>query len=189
MAAKIGPLTGRSTIKHIRILSTAALACAAFGAQAQSIADAAPTHFRFGVQVGTVQDHNNTEPAVQLTLGYEINRTFSVEALGNVSLLFMRVGNLKAGDREFNYALGARALASLPLSERWSLVGGLGVVRVADDVGQGPSLGPVTETRTSPMVSLAASYRMSRRWSLGLEVSSFTKVHGVNGGLRGELHF
>ena len=112
-----------------------------------------------------------------------------MEALGNVSLLFIRMGNSPAGDREFDYALGARALATLPLSERWSLVGGLGVVKFEDEVGRGASLDPVTEDRTSPMVSLAASYRMSRRWSLGLEVSTYTKVHGVNAGLRGELHF
>ena len=148
----------------------------------------APTHWRFGVQVGTVQDHNNTEPSAQISLGYDINRTWSVEALANVSLLFMRMGGMSQGDREFDYAAGARVLASLPLSDRWSLVGGLGVVQFEDDIGTGTG-NNLPERRTSPMVSLAASYRMSRRWSLGLEVSSFTQVHGFNAGLRGEFHF
>ena len=139
--------------------------------------------------MGTVQDHDNIEPAVQITLGYEINHTFSVEALANVSLLFIRTGGGRVGEREFDYAVGARALASLPLSERWSLVGGVGLARFGDEVGRGQGLEAAGEERITPMVSLAASYRVSRRWSLGLEVSSYTKVHGVNGGLRGELHF
>ena len=169
-------------------MSAAALACAALGAQAQSVDGMAPTHWRFGIQVGSVQDHNNTEPAAQISMGYDFNRTWSVEALGNVSLLFIRMGSMSQGDREFDYAAGARVLASLPLSDRWSLVGGLGVVQFEDEVGTGTGEN-ITEHRTSPMVSLAASYRMSRRWSLGLEVSSFTQVHGFNAGLRGEFHF
>ena len=149
----------------------------------------APTHWRLGIQVGSVQDHNNTEPAAQISLGYDINRTWSVEAVGNVSLLFIRIGGMQQGDREFDYAAGVRVLASLPLSDRWSLVGGLGVVRFEDEVGTGTGADNIIQDRTSPMVSLAASYRMSRRWSLGLEVSSFTQVHGFNAGLRGEFHF
>lgn len=184
------PLTGRTIIKKFHHLATAAtLACVAFAAQAQAVADMAPTHFRFGVQLGTVQDHNNTEPAAQISLGYDIDRTWSVEALADVSLLFMRMGGLQPGDREFDYAVGARVLANLPLSDRWSLVGGLGLVKFEDEVGAGFYVKNITQDRTSPMVSLAAKYRLGRRWSLGLEVSSFTQVHGFNAGLRGEFHF
>jgi hypothetical protein len=183
-------LTGRTIIKVIRILAAAALACAAFGAQAQAVDDDLPTtHGRFGIQLGTVQDHNNTEPVAQLSLGYDFNRTWSVEALADVSLLFIRMGALNAGDREFDYAIGGRVLANLPLSDNWSLVGGLGLVKFEDEVGVGSDANNITQSRTTPMVSLAAKYRVSRHWSLGLEVSSFTKVHGVNGGLRAELHF
>jgi hypothetical protein len=186
---KIASLTGRKIIKKIRSLFAAALACGTFAAQAQSVADMAPTHWRFGVQVGTVQDHNNTEPVAQISLGYDIDRTWSVEALGNVSLLFMRMGGLEQGDREFDYAFGARALARLPLSDRWSLVGGLGIVKVGDEIGAGIGVSTIGQDRISPMVSVAAKYRMSRRWALGFEVSSFTQLHGFNAGLRGEFHF
>jgi hypothetical protein len=183
------PLTGRTIIKTIRILAAAALACASIAAQAQTAPDYAPTPWRFGFQFGTVQDHNNTEPVAQISMGYEINKTFSVEALGSVSLLFMRMGNMEAGDREFDYAIGGRVLATLPVSEHWNLVGGLGVVKIGDEVGRGPTLEQAGEEKTSPMVSLSAMYRKSRRWSFGLEVSSFTAIHGINGGLRSEYHF
>jgi len=39
------------------------------------------------------------------------------------------------------------------------------------------------------MVSGAAMYRVSRRWSLGLELSSFTAAHTFNAGVKGEIHF
>ncbi len=107
----------------------------------------------------------------------------------SLSALFIRVGGLQQGDREFTSAVGARALATLPLGDRWNLVGGLGVVQYQEDVGDGAMLGNVHEHRTSPMVSLAAAYRMSRRWSLGPELSSFTAEHSFNAGIRGEFHF
>ncbi len=47
-----------------------------------------------------MQDHGRTEPSVQVSLGYDIDRTWSVEALANVSALFIRVGGLQQGDRE-----------------------------------------------------------------------------------------
>jgi hypothetical protein len=94
---------------------------------------------------------------------------------------------MKQGDREFDNAFGARVLATLPLSERWNLTGGLGVVQSSDEVGTGGW--SVTERKTGPMVSLAAMYRMRRRWSMGVEISSFTRSHTFNAGLRGEIHF
>ena len=163
------------------------LAATAFAAHAQS--DIAPTHWRFGVQIGTVQDRNNTEPSAQISLGYDIDRTWSVEALANVSLLFERDGGLQPGDREFDDAVGARVLAALPLGDRWRLVGGLGLVQFADETATGEFEGTVRHTRTSPMVSLSAMYRLGRRWSLGVEASSFTQAHSFNAGLRGEFHF
>ena len=165
------------------------LAATACAAQSQSVDAASPTHWRFGVQLGTVQDRNNTEPAGQLSLGYDIDRTWSVEALANVSLLSVREGGLKDGDREFDYAAGGRVLAALPLGERWRLVGGLGVVQFQDESGVGTLTDTVKHTKTSPMVSLAAMYRLGRRWSLGVEASSFTQAHTFNAGLRGEFHF
>ena len=183
------PFQGVKIINNIRMFSAAILAGASLAAQAQPVDDMVPTHWRFGVQVGTVQDHANTEPAAQVSLGYDIDRTWSVEALANVSLIFMRIGGLNAGEHEFDGAVGARVLATLPVGERWSLVGGLGVVRFEDEVGTEGRLNNITQNKTSPMVSLAAAYRMSRRWSLGLEVSSFTQAHTFNAGLRGEFHF
>jgi hypothetical protein len=172
------------------MLFAAVLASAALGVQAQS-ADAAGAAavkpFRFGFQFGTVQDHNNTEPVVQLSLGYDFDRTWSVEALGTVSLLFMRMGAMQAGDREFDSAVGARALATLPLAEHWNMVGGLGVVQFRDEVGDG--LHNITNSKTSPMVSLAMMYKKSRHWSFGVELSSYTSVHSFNAGLRSEVHF
>ena len=165
------------------------LAATACAAQAQSSDLASPTHWRFGVQVGTVQDRNNTEPAAQVSLGYDIDRTWSVEALANVSLLFVREGGLQAGDREFDHAMGARVLAALPLGERWRLVGGLGLVQFEDETGAGTLVDNVKHSKTSPMVSLAAMVRLGRRWSLGVEASSFTQAHTFNAGLRGEFHF
>ena len=171
----------------IRIACAAILAGASFAAAAQSDVGA-PTHWHFGIQLGTVQDHDNTEPAGQVTLGYDFNRNFSVEALADVSLLFVRDGGLSAGRREFDSAVGGRVLATLPLGDRWSLSGGLGVVGFQDEITTGA--GAVDHrNETSPMVSLSAMYRVSRRWSFGAEVSSFTKEHTFNAGLRSEFHF
>ncbi len=182
-------LSREHIIKHIHLLSAAVLACAPFATQAQSIDEAAPTHWRFGFQGGSVQDHGRTEPSVQVSLGYDIDRTWSVEALANVSALFIRIGGLQPGEHEFDSAVGARVLATVPVSERWNLVGGLGVVQYQDEVGNGTLFYNSHEHKTSPMVSLAATYRLSRRWSAGLELSSFTEAHTFNAGIRGEFHF
>ncbi|HEY8976001.1 MAG TPA: outer membrane beta-barrel protein [Burkholderiaceae bacterium] len=176
-------------MNKIRILCAAVLAGASFAAAAQSGDDAAPTHWRFGVQLGTVADHNNTEPVGQISLGYDFDRTWSVEALASFSLAFVRDGGLQQGDREFNDAVGARVLAALPMGDRWRLVGGLGLVNFSEDVGVGMPAENDHVHKTSPMVSLAAMYRLGRRWSLGAEVSSFTQPHSVNAGLRAEFHF
>lgn len=181
--------TGSDTINYFRMLSAALLAGASIAAQAQSGDEAAPTHWRFGFQFGSVQDHHNTEPVAQVSLGYDIDRTWSVEALANVSLLFIRSGSMDAGDREFNSAVGARVLATLPLSERWNLVGGLGVVSFNDEIGNGPSFDSTKEHKTSPMASVAAMFHKSRRWSFGVEASSFTQAHTFNVGLRSQFHF
>ncbi len=165
------------------------MAAAAFSCQAQSADEVAPTHWRFGLQFGTAQDRNRTEPTGQLSLAYAIDRTWSVEALANFSLLFVRTGGLKPGDHEFDSAAGARVLATLPLGERWSLVGGLGVVYVEDEVGDDTYLGNTHFYKTTPMVSLDAMYRLGRRWSIGLETSSYTQAHTFNVGLRSEFHF
>lgn len=175
-------------MNKIRMLAAAVLAGASLTAAAQSGNEAVPTHWRFGFQFGTEQDHKNTEPVAQVSMGYDFDHTWSVEALANFSLLFMREGGLKADDREFNYAVGARALATLPLGERWRLVGGLGLVKFSEEVGNGTGHDDSLD-KLSPMVSLAAMYRLGRRWSLGAEVSSFTQAHSVNAGLRAELHF
>jgi hypothetical protein len=175
-------------MKNLRVTCAAVLACASFAAMAQTGDAAASTHWRFGLQLGTVQDHDNTEPAAQVSMGYDFNRNVSVEALADISLLFMRVGGLKQGDREFDSAVGARVLGSLPLGDQWMLTGGLGVVAFQDEIGDATG-NNVSHHRTSPMVSLAAMYRMSRRWSLGAEVSSFTAEHTANAGLRAEFHF
>lgn len=175
-------------MKKIRILCAAVLAGASLTAAAQSGDESVPTHWRFGVQFGTEQDHKNTEPVGQVSMGYELDRTWSVEAVADVSLLFMRDGNLQPADREFNYAVGARALAALPMGERWRLVGGLGLVKFSEDIGNASGHNDTVD-KMSPMVSLAAMYRLGRRWSLGAEVSSFTQAHSVNAGLRAEFHF
>jgi hypothetical protein len=179
-------------INKIRLLGAAVLAGAAFAAQAQSADDRAPTNWRFGVQLGSVKDRGQTDPAVQISMGYDINRYFSVEALGNLSLLFIREGSgLTEGEHEFDQAFGVRALGTLPLGDRWSLVGGVGVVQFEDEVGTGTGLFGDTrrQSKASPMVSLASTWRIGRRWSLGVEASSFTQAHTTNVGLRGEFHF
>jgi len=175
-------------MSKIRILCAAVLAGASLAASAQSGDESVPTHWRFGVQLGTEHDHGNTEPVGQVSMGYDFDRTWSVEALADVSLLFMRDGALQPADREFNYAVGARALAALPMGERWRLVGGLGLVKFSEDVGNATGNNDTVD-KMSPMVSLAAMYRLGRRWSMGAEVSSFTQAHSVNAGLRAEFHF
>jgi hypothetical protein len=173
---------------EIRILCAAALACASLAVQAQSDAGTAPAHpWHFGIQVGDVQDHGEGNPVAQLTFGYDIDRSFGVEALANVSLLFMREGALKKDDTLYDSAVGARALASLPLGEEWKLTGGLGVVRFEDEVGDGAH--NRVRQKTSPLVSVSAMYRKSHRWTFGAEVASFTSAHALSVGLRGELHF
>jgi len=175
-------------MNKIRILCAAALACASLAAQAQSDDREFPGHpWHLGIQVGDVQDHGRGNPVAQVSLGYDIDRTFGVEALANISLLFMRDGALKQDDSLFDSAVGARALASLPLGESWKLTGGLGVVRFQDEVGDAGR--NVTRQKTSPMVSLSAMFRSSRRWTVGAEIASFTSSHATSVGLRGEFHF
>ena len=189
MIAESLPFEGVLIINDIRISSTAALAFATLSAQAQSTDTEAATRWKFGVQLGTVQDHNDTEPVAQVSLGYDLDRTWSVEALANIRLVAIRTAGQQPGDREFDGAFGGRVLAMLPLGERWNLVGGLGVVAFEDDAGNGTLFDSTREHETSPMVSLAATYRLGRRWSLGLEMSSYTQEHTFNVGLRSEFHF
>ena len=141
------------------------------------------------MQFGTAQGYNRTEPTGQISLGYDIDRTWSVEALANVSLIFIREGGPQPGEREFDDALGGRVLATLPLGDRWSLVGGVGVVQVEHDLGNAGLVGNTHEYKTSPLVSLSAMIRLGRRWSVGLETSSYTSAHTFNAGLRSEFHF
>ena len=112
-----------------------------------------------------------------------------MEALVDASLLFIRDGELlDPGEHEFNSALGARVLATLPLGERWSVVGGLGVVTFNDDTGT--TDGPIARRgKASPMVSASLMYRKSRRWSFGVEAASFTSAHSTSVGLKSEFHF
>jgi hypothetical protein len=184
---RIASFEGASIIANIRILAAAVLACAALAAQAQST-DAAPdTHWKFGIQAGTVNDNSKTEPVLQLSFGYDIDRTWSVEALASVNLLIERDGFGSTGIYEFDHAYGGRVLATLPLSQQWSVVGGLGVVEVHED----PDLNYHVHGRNTaePLVSSALMYRASRRWSMGVEVSTFAQSHTLNLGLRGEIHF
>ena len=166
------------------------MAAAVFSAHAQSADDAAPTHWRFGFQFGAAQDHGKGEPTGQVSLGYDFNRNWSVEALANISLIFVRNGeDLNLGEREFDSAAGARMLARLPLNDRWSLVGGLGVVQVESDIGNGDFLGTNHEYKTSALVSAAAMYRLGRRWSIGVEADAYPQAHTSNLALRAEYHF
>lgn len=173
-------------INKIRIVAAALLAASTFAAQAQSD-DAAPTHGHFSIQFGNADDHSQGNPAMQATLGYDFDKTWSVEAIGMLNLAFMRSGFIRQGEHLFNEAEGVRALATLPLGDRFNLVAGLGLVHFSEDVGTAE--GNVTRTKDTPMVSLAAMYRLGRRWSLGVEVSSFTSAHTVNEGLKAEFHF
>jgi hypothetical protein len=184
------PFTGRTTINDLRILAAALTVGASLAAQAQSTTESAPpTHWKFGVQVGTVNDNSKTEPVVQLSFGYEFDRTWSVEALASVNALFERDGaNANAGSPyEFNSAVGARVLATLPLNDRWSLVGGLGVVRI--DEQQALAVDGPSRERNGALASAALMYRTSRHWAMGVEASTFTQSHTLNLALRGEVHF
>jgi hypothetical protein len=181
------PFEGAFIIDDIRILAAAILGCAALAAQAQST-DAAPdTHWKFGIQAGTVHDNSKAEPVLQLGFGYDIDRTWSVEALASVNLLIERDGFGSTGIYEFDHAYGGRVLAALPLGQRWRVVGGLGVVEVHED----PDLDYHVHgrNRAEPLVSAALMYRASRRWSMGVETSTFAQSHTFNLGLRGEIHF
>ena len=78
-------------------------------------------------------------------------------------------------------------LATLPLSEKWNLVGGLGIVKTHEELSlddHGPS-----RDKTGALVSLAAMYRVNRHWAMGVEASTFTGSSTLNLGLRGEIHF
>jgi hypothetical protein len=88
---------------------------------------------------------------------------------------------------EFDSAYGARVLAALPVAGNWSLVGGLGVTRIHEE--RGLTIHGYGRDRVGAMVSAAAMYRIDRRWSVGLELSSFTQSHTFDAGLRGEIHF
>jgi len=175
-------------MNKIRILAAAVLAGASFAAAAQSAGgENFDTHWKFGFQGGTVRDNGKTEPSGQVSLAYEFDRTWAVEALVNINLLFERDGGVDNGVWEFDHAFGVRALAALPLGEDWSLVGGLGVTKLHEEPGL--VLHGASRDRTGVLVSVAPTYRISRRWSMGLEASSFTQSHTFDLGLRAELHF
>ena len=169
-----------------RILCAAVLAGASLAAAAQS--DAAPdTRWHAGLQLGSVHDNGRGEPSAQITFGYDIDRTWSVEALLNANMLFVRAGTDPTQPYEFDSAWGARVLATVPVGGNWDLVGGLGATTVHEE--RGLALHGYSRERGGLMVSGAAMYRVSRRWSLGLELSSFTAAHTFNAGLKGEIHF
>lgn len=134
-----------------------------------------------------MHDNGKSEPSAQISFGYEIDRTWSVEALLNTNLLFVRDGTDSTQPYEFDSAYGARVLAALPVAGNWSLVGGLGVTRIHEE--RGLTIHGYGRDRVGAMVSAAAMYRIDRRWSVGLELSSFTQSHTFNAGLRGEIHF
>ena len=165
------------------------MACTSLAVHAQASAkEPAPdTHWKFGFQVGSVHDNGKTEPDLQLTFGYDIDRTWSVEALASLNLLFERDGFGNTGIYEFDHAYGGRGLATLPLSQQWSVVGGLGVVQVHED----PDLNYFVagRNRTEALVSAALMYRANRHWAMGVEASTFAQSHTFNLGLRGEIHF
>ena len=171
----------------IRITCAAVLACASLAACAQAGDDNFDTHWKFSFQGGTVKDNGKTEPSLQLGMAYEFDRTWGVEALFNTNALFVRDGAYDNGIYEFDHAWGVRGLATLPLGDRWSVVGGLGFAQVNETPGLALHSG--SRNRSGAMVSLAPTYRIGRRWSIGLEASSFTQAHTVNLGLRGEFHF
>lgn len=180
------PHQGSRIIKHVRILCAAVLAGASFAAAAQS--GAAPdTHWHAGVQLGSVHDNGKSEPSVQITFGYDIDRTWAVEALLNGNLLFVRDGTTPEAPYEFDSAWGGRVLATLPVGGNWNLVGGLGATTVHEE--RGLTMHGYSRERGGVMVSGAAMYRVNRRWSVGLELASFTRAHTFNAGLRGEIHF
>ncbi len=164
------------------------LAFASLSAHAQSAADPAnDTRWKVGIGVGSVTEHSKTEPTAQISFGYDIDRTWSVEALVSANLMFERDGPGSSGVYEFDSAYGARVLATLPLSAKWNLVGGLGVVKTHEELSldiDGPS-----RDKTGALVSLAAMYRANRHWSMGVEASTFTGSSTLNLGLRGEIHF
>jgi len=91
-----------------RILCAAVLAGASLAAAAQS--DAAPdTRWHAGLQLGSVHDNGRGEPSAQITFGYDIDRTWSVEALLNANMLFVRAGTDPTQPYEFDSAWGAGA--------------------------------------------------------------------------------
>jgi len=163
------------------------VAGAACAVQAQSLAAAPPTSWKFGAQIGTVHDNGRTDPVIQATFGYDFDRTWSVEALFAANLAFVRDGGDPTQPYEFDSAWGARVRAALPLSEHWSLDGGLGIATVHEE--RGLVIHGYGRDRTGALVSADLMYRVGRRWSLGLELSSYTQSHTYNAGLRGELHF
>jgi hypothetical protein len=185
--AKIASSSRELIIKKIRILCPVLLAGAACVGQAQSLAAAPPTHWKFGVQIGSVHDNGRTSPVVQASFGYDFDRTWSVEGLIGVNMAFVRDGGDPTQPYEFDSAWGARVRAALPLDEHWSLDGGLGIATVHEE--RGLVIHGYSRDRTGALVSGDLMYRIGRRWSLGLELSSYTQSHTYNAGLRGEFHF
>jgi hypothetical protein len=180
-------IKGVRIIDSIRILVAAVMGLAALAAQAQApVADPSPdTRWRVGIQPGAVTENAVTDPVLQVSLGYRLDRNWSVEALGVVNILFMRTGG-QPGPYEFEDAFGMRVLGTLPLGRSWDLVGGVGIVQLYEDTGVIDGSG---RHRTDAIASLSAMYRRSRHWSMGIEASSFVRTHSTNLGLRGEIHF
>jgi hypothetical protein len=174
-------------INNIRIVAAAAMACASLASHAQAPEyETPPTNRRFGIQVGSLHD-GKSEPVAQIGVGYRVDPTWTVEALGIINLLFMRDGATNSGPFEFDHAFGARLVAGMPLTERWDLRAGVGVMSVSEL--RGLDIHGDRRDRTDAMLSLATMCRMTRHWSMGAEVSTLARTHAVNVGLRGEVHF
>jgi len=82
-------------------------------------------------------------------------------------------------------SLAAAAQSDAAPDTRWHA--GLQLGSVHEE--RGLALHGYSRERGGLMVSGAAMYRVSRRWSLGLELSSFTAAHTFNAGVKGEIHF
>jgi len=187
VAAKIASSSRELVINNIRILAAALVAGATCAVQAQSLAAAPPAPWKFGVQIGSVHENGRTSPVAQASFGYDFDRTWSVEGLIAINMAFVRDGGDPTQPYEFDSAWGARVRAALPLSEHWSLDGGLGIATVHEE--RGLVIHGYSRDRTGALVSADLMYRVGRRWSLGLELSSYTQSHTYNAGLRGEFHF
>lgn len=143
-------------MKKILVAATLAVAFVALPASAQLYA---------GAGVGSAKN-DGREDSWKLYAGYQFNPTWGVEAA------YTDLGKYRGADVESWSVAGT---GTMPLNERWALIGKLGASANRPDAAG-------TSDHTDVLVGLGVGYSFTRNVGMRLEYEDFGKLTDAGGG-------